>query len=141
VSKGGILNDGIQEGEVYMPLFDHVAVRSDDVAADVERYRRLGFEVEACHHDWGMVRDARGIGVALLGPGSHHPVHFAMRVESLEDLERRAAAENRQLIHHRDRTVSFYTRGAEGLALELIWYPDDGQKNSGDGDKQPSAGY
>jgi len=106
-----------------MPVFDHVAVKSSDVAADVERYRRLGFEVEACQPDWGMVRDRQGIGIALLGPGSHHPVHFAMRVESLEELERAAAAENRQLVRHRDHTISFYTKGAEGLALELIWYP------------------
>lgn len=106
-----------------MSLFDHVAVRSSDVAADVERYRHLGFTVEACHPDWGMVRDAQGIGIALLGPGSHHPPHFAMRVESLEELERAAAAENRILIHHRDQSVSFYTAGAEGLALEFIWYP------------------
>jgi len=108
-----------------MSLFDHVAVRSSDVAEDVERYRRLGFTVEANHPDWGMVRDAQGIGIALLGPGSHHPPHFAMRVESLEELERAAAAENRKLIHHRDQSVSFYTAGAEGLALEFIWYPHE----------------
>ena len=108
-----------------MSLFDHVAVRSSDVAEDVERYQRLGFTVEANHPDWGMVRDAQGIGIALLGPGSHHPPHFAMRVESLEELERAAAAENRKLIHHRDQSVSFYTAGAEGLALEFIWYPSE----------------
>jgi hypothetical protein len=108
-----------------MPVFDHVAVKSSDVASDVERYRRLGFEVEACHPDWGMVRDRQGIGIALLGPGSHHPVHFAMRVESLEELERAAAKENRALVRHRDQTISFYTKGAEGLALEFIWYPDE----------------
>jgi hypothetical protein len=108
-----------------MKYLDHVAIKSANVAADVERYRQLGFNVEACFEDWGMVRDERGVGIALLGPGSHHPTHFAVRVESLEELERAAAAENRPLQHHRDRTVSFYTRGAEGVAMEMIWYPED----------------
>jgi len=106
-----------------MPIFDHVAVKSSDVAAGAERYRKLGFNVEASFAEWGMVRDAHGIGIALLGPGSHHPVHFAMRVESLDELKRTADSEGRELIHDRDRTISFYTRGADGLALEFIWYP------------------
>jgi hypothetical protein len=124
-------------GGIKMPLFDHVAVRSTNVAEDVERYRRLGFKVEACHPDWGMVRDARGVGVALLGPGSHHPPHFAMRVASLAELEQAAAAEKRKLIHHRDRSVSFYTAGAEGLALEFIWYPE---KSPESGVRSPESG-
>lgn len=108
-----------------MKYLDHVAIRSNDVAADVERYQQLGFTVEACFADWGMVRDERGVGIALLGPGSHHPVHFAVRVESLAELEAAAEAERRPLQHHRDRTISFYTKGADGIALEMIWYPDD----------------
>lgn len=108
-----------------MKNLDHVAIKSKNVAEDVERYRQMGFSVEACFDDWGMVRDSRGVGIALLGPGSHHPMHFAVRVDSLDELERAAAAENRPLQHHRDQTISFYTRGAEGIALELIWYPKE----------------
>ncbi len=111
-----------------MKVFDHVAIKSTNVAADVERYRQLGFRVEACFDDWGMVRDERGVGIALLGPGSHHPTHFAVRVESLAELEQAAAAENRPLQYHRDQTISFYTRGAEGVALEMIWYPETSAK-------------
>lgn len=111
-----------------MKVLDHVAIKSVNVAADVERYRQLGFTVEACFEDWGMVRDERGVGIALLGPGSHHPTHFAVKVDSLEELENAAAAENRPLQHHRDRSISFYTRGAEGVAMEMIWYPDDFKK-------------
>lgn len=108
-----------------MSQFDHVAIKSNNVSADVEKYRQLGFTVEACHEDWGMVRDARGVGIALLGPGSHHPTHFAIRVEKLEDLEHAAQTEKRPLQQHRDRTISFYTHGAQGIALEYIWYPPD----------------
>ena len=111
-----------------MKVLDHVAIKSVNVAADVERYRQLGVTVEACFEDWGMVRDERGVGIALLGPGSHHPTHFAVKVDSLEELENAAAAENRPLQHHRDRSISFYTRGAEGVAMEMIWYPDDFKK-------------
>ena len=106
-------------------VIDHVAVKSTNVAEDVERYRQLGFKVEACYEDWGMVRDERGIGIALLGPGSHHPTHFAIRVEDLTELERAATTENRPLQHHRDQTISFYTHGAPGIALEMIWYPPE----------------
>lgn len=108
-----------------MSFFDHVAIKSNNVAADVEKYRQLGFQVEASFDDWGMVRDDRGVGIALLGPGSHHPTHFAIRVENLEKLEEMAAAENRPVQTHRDRTISFYTHGAQGVALEYIWYPPD----------------
>lgn len=108
-----------------MSHFDHVAIKSNNVSADVEKYRQLGFTVEACQEDWGMVRDARGIGIALLGPGSHHPTHFAIRVEKLEELETMARTENRPVQTHRDCTISFYTHGAQGIALEYIWYPPD----------------
>lgn len=106
-----------------MSRLDHVAIKSDNVAQDVEKYRALGFTVEACFDDWGMVRDNNGTGIALLGPGSHHPTHFAIRVEDLTELEKAAAAEDRTLQTHRDKTVSFYTKGAQGIALEYIWYP------------------
>jgi hypothetical protein len=106
-----------------MSLFDHIAIKSNNVAADVEKYRQLGFHVEACFEDWGMVRDEKGTGIALLGPGSHHPTHFAIRVADLAELEKAAAAENRPLQKHRDETISFYTNGAQGVALEYIWYP------------------
>ncbi len=108
-----------------MSLFDHVAIKSTNVAADVEKYRQLGFQVEACFEDWGMVRDERGTGIALLGPGSHHPTHFAIRVETLDELEQMAATENRPVQTHRDHTISFYTHGAQGVALEYIWYPPE----------------
>lgn len=108
-----------------MPRFDHVAIKSLNVAEDVAKYNALGFTVEACFEDWGMVRDASGVGIALLGPGSHHPTHFAIKVEDLNELEKTAAAENRPLQKHRDDTISFYTNGAQGIALEYIWYPPE----------------
>jgi hypothetical protein len=107
-----------------MKTLDHVAIKSRNVAEDVERYRQMGFTVEACFEDWGMVRDQRGVGIALLGPGSHHPTHFAIRVDSLDELRRAAETENRPLQEHRDKTLSFYTKGAEGIAMEIIWYPE-----------------
>ena len=108
-----------------MPRFDHVAIKSLNVAEDVAKYNALGFTVEACFEDWGMVRDTSGVGIALLGPGSHHPTHFAIKIEDLDKLEKAAAAENRPLQKHRDHTISFYTNGAQGIALEYIWYPPE----------------
>lgn len=104
---------------------DHIAVKTDDVYRDVEEYKRLGFDVEYLDDDWAMVRDARGFGIALLPPGSKHPAHIGMRVDTLEELREAAARENRPLKEHRDRTVSFYTKGVGGNIVELIYYPED----------------
>ena len=102
---------------------DHVAVKSEDLARDVAEYKRLGFSVETLFDDWAMMRDSNGFGIALLPPGSKHPPHIAMRVETKEDLEAAAEREGRPVKPHRDGTYSFYTKGVGGQIMELIWYP------------------
>lgn len=104
---------------------DHLAVKTEDLARDVEEYKRLGFSVESHYDDWAMMRDAKGFGIALLPPGSKHPAHIAMRVETLEELEKAAERENRPIKEHRDRSVSFYTKGVGGNVVELVYYPPD----------------
>ena len=107
---------------------DHVALETEDLRRDVREYERLGFRVETMYEDWAMLRDARGFGVALLPPGSKHPPHMALRVETREQLEEAARRENRPIKEHRDRTLSFYTRGVGGRALEVIYYPPEYKK-------------
>ncbi len=102
---------------------DHLAIKCEDLAKDVEEYKRLGFSVETVYEDWAMMRDARGFGIALLPPASKHPQHIGMRVETLEELQAAAERENRPLKEHRDKTVSFYTKGVGGQVVELIYYP------------------
>ena len=115
-------------------VVDHIAVESQDVKADVHEYKRLGFRVESLYDDWAMLRDARGFGLALLGPGSKHPPHLGLRVDTRESLEAAAKREGRQTKEHRDRSVSFYTKGAAGRAVEVIFYPSDDQSEmAGDG--------
>lgn len=104
---------------------DHIAVKCDDLEHDVEEYKRLGFTVETIYEDWAMVRDARGFGVALLPPGSKHPPHIGMRVDTMAELEAAAAKEGRPIKPHRDGTSSFYTKGVGGQIVELIYYPED----------------
>jgi hypothetical protein len=104
---------------------DHLAVKTDDLARDVEEYKRLGFSVESLYDDWAMLRDAKGFGIALLPPGSKHPAHIGMRVETLEELKEAAEKENRPIKEHRDRSLSFYTKGVGGNVLELVYYPPD----------------
>jgi hypothetical protein len=106
-------------------VVDHIAVKSDDLRADVREYERLGFRVETLYDDWAMMRDARGFGVALLPPDSKHPQHIGIRVESREALEEAARREGRPVREHRDRSVSFYTRGVGGRAVEVIYYPPE----------------
>lgn len=104
---------------------DHIAVKSEDLEKDVEEYKRLGFAVESLFDDWAMVRDAKGFGIALLPPGSKHPPHIAMRVETMAELEAAAEKEGRPIKPHRDGTSSFYTKGVGGQIVELIYYPPD----------------
>jgi hypothetical protein len=106
-------------------VMDHIALESEDLRRDVSEYERLGFRLETLYDDWAMLRDARGFGIALLPPGSKHPPHFGLRVETREQLEEVARRENRPIKEHRDRSVSFYTKGVGGRAVEVIYYPPD----------------
>jgi catechol 2,3-dioxygenase-like lactoylglutathione lyase family enzyme len=115
-----------ERGELRVEgVVDHIAVKSDDLKADVREYERLGFRLETLYDDWAMMRDARGFGVALLPPDSKHPQHIGIRVESREALEEAARREGRPVKEHRDRSVSFYTKGVGGRAVEVIYYPPE----------------
>jgi hypothetical protein len=106
-------------------VVDHIAVKTEDMAGDVREYERLGFRVETLYEDWAMLRDARGFGVALLPEGSKHPQHIGIRVETREALDEAARREGRPVKEHRDRSLSFYTKGVGGRAVEVIYYPPD----------------
>jgi hypothetical protein len=106
-------------------VLDHIALKSEDIERDLAEYERIGFSVETLYDDWAMLRDARGFGIALLAPGSKHPPHMGLRVETREALEQAAAREGRPVKEHRDRSVSFYTRGVGGNAVEIIYYPPE----------------
>lgn len=106
-------------------VLDHIAVKSEDISLDVAEYERIGFRVETLYEDWAMLRDARGFGIALLAPGSKHPPHMGLRVETREALEEAARREGRPIKEHRDRSVSFYTKGVGGNAVEVIYYPPE----------------
>ncbi len=106
-------------------VVDHIAMKSEDLTRDVREYERLGFRVETLYDDWAMLRDVRGFGLALLAPGSKHPPHLGLRVETREALDAAARRENRPVKEHRDRTLSFYTKGVSGHAVEVIYYPPE----------------
>lgn len=106
-------------------VVDHIAVESQDLKRDVGEYERIGFRLETLYDDWAMLRDARNFGVALLAPGSKHPPHIGLRVETRAALEAAATREGRTLKEHRDRSVSFYTKGIGGRAVEVIYYPPE----------------
>jgi len=107
---------------------DHFAIKTDDLQRDVEEYKQLGFSVETIYEDWAMMRDEKGFGIALLPPNSKHPPHIGLKVKTLEELKEAAARENRPIKEHRDKSVSFYTKGVGGNAVELIYYPPDFEK-------------
>lgn len=106
-------------------VMDHIAVESTDLPRDVLEYERIGFRLETLYDDWAMLRDTRGFGVALLAPGSKHPPHLGLRVESRRALTDAAEREGRPVKEHRDRSISFYTKGVGGHAVEVIYYPPE----------------
>ena len=114
-----------ENGARFSGVVDHFAVESKDLKSDVREYERIGFRVETLYDDWAMLRDERGFGIALLAPGSKHPPHMGLRVETREALEEFAAREGRPVKEHRDRSVSFYTKGVGGRAVEVIYYPPE----------------
>lgn len=109
----------------FQGVMDHIAINSRDLKKDAEEYQRIGFTVETLYDDWAMLRDSKGFGIALLAPGSKHPEHIGLRVETREELEDYAKREGRTIKEHRDRSVSFYTKGVSGKAVEVIYYPPD----------------
>ncbi len=106
-------------------VVDHIAVESKDIQADVREYQQLGFKLETLYDDWAMLRDNRGFGVALLAPDSKHPPHLGMRVDTRAELEVAAEREGRPIKEHRDRSISFYTKGINGFIVELIHFPPE----------------
>ena len=86
--------------------------------------------METLYEDWAIVRDPKGFGIALLPPGSKHPPHIAMRVDSMDELEAAAEREGRPIKPHRDGTSSFYTKGIGGQVIEVIHYPEDFMKEA-----------
>ncbi len=114
-----------ERAERFAGVVDHIAVESADLPRDVREYERIGFRVETLYDDWAMLRDGRGFGIALLAHGSKHPPHMGLRVETREELEQAAARERRPIKEHRDRSVSFYTKGIGGHAIEVIYYPPE----------------
>jgi len=115
-------------------VMDHIAIESEDLKRDVKEYERIGFRLETMYEDWAMLRDARGFGIALLPPNSKHPPHLGLRVETRAALDAAAAREGRPIKEHRDRSVSFYTKGVGGRAVEVIYYPPEysGNENGRD---------
>ena len=109
----------------FTGMVDHLALKCADLESSVEEYKRLGFRTETIYEDWAMMRDTKGFGIALLPPESKHPPHIGLKVETLEELEKAAAEENRPIKPHRDGTSSFYTKGIDGNIVELIYYPPD----------------
>ncbi|MEZ5345483.1 MAG: VOC family protein [Pyrinomonadaceae bacterium] len=104
---------------------DHLAVKCENLEKSVEECKQLGFTVETVYEDWAMMRDPKGFGLALLPPGSKHPPHIGLKVDTMEELEAAAAKEKRPIKPHRDGTSSFYTKGVGEKIVEVIYYPPD----------------
>lgn len=103
---------------------DHVAVKVVDLAAEVARWRGLGHDAAFSDPAMAIVSFADGTRLALLGPGSAHPNHVALRVPDADRFAEIARQEGGEVKPHADGSLSFYAKGGPGLALEWVWRPD-----------------
>lgn len=105
--------------------FDHIAIKTKDVATSVEFYKRNFDGVEVLHEDetWGLL-NVGGMKIALVTQGEHPP-HISFRVDMKEEFEEYAAKMNGKIKVHRDRSESFYFKDDSDNAVEIVWYPEE----------------
>jgi len=104
--------------------FDHIAIRTDDVGASIEFYKKHFDGVEVLYEDktWGLLR-VGGIKIALVTSGEHPP-HISFKVATKKELEEYAAEMKGKIKVHRDRSESFYFKDSSGNVVEIVWYPE-----------------
>jgi extradiol dioxygenase family protein len=101
-------------------VFDHIAIESKDIQADVDFYRSRFSKIGILYQDetWAFL-DLGGMKLALVTPGQHPP-HIAYR----EILEKLASESNATIKVHRDKSESFYLYDPSGNASEVVFYPE-----------------
>ncbi len=104
--------------------FDHIAIRTDDVAASINFYKKHFDGVEVLYEDktWGLLH-VGGIKIALVTSGEHPP-HISFKVDSKKELDDYAAQMKGKIMVHRDRSESFYFKDSWENAVEIVWYPE-----------------
>jgi hypothetical protein len=103
---------------------DHVAVKVADLAAEMERWHGLDHTATLSDPTMAIVTFADGTRLALLGPGSSHPNHLALRVAEAGRFAEIAQQEGTEPTPYPDGSLSFYAKGGPGLAVEWVWRPD-----------------
>jgi catechol-2,3-dioxygenase len=103
--------------------FDHTALISKDIPADIAWYRSLYPNLAIMYQDetWALL-DIGGSKIALVTKGQH-PYHTALKVSSRSELDELSARYNAPIVEHRDRSLSFYTKDPSGNAVEIVYYP------------------
>ena len=103
--------------------FDHLALSVESISEALTFYRGQFPQIVVLHEDptWAFVQiDSVKIAFVL---EDQHPPHLAFRIDSREELERRALAANATVDVHRDRSESFYQDDPAGNAIEFVYYP------------------
>jgi hypothetical protein len=103
---------------------DHVAMKVPDLTAEVEHWRGLGHTATLSDPSMAIVTFADGTRLALLGPGSSHPNHVALRVAEADRFAEIAQQAGAEPTAHADGSLSFYAKGGPGLAVEWVWRPN-----------------
>jgi catechol-2,3-dioxygenase len=109
----------IISGDISMK-FDHVAIRSSDIARSVEWYKQnLNCQVEYQDETWAML-SVGGSKVAIVSKGQH-PAHIAFEVES--SLKFPCSPEKVKV--HRDNSSYYYGSDPDGNVIEWVAYTDE----------------
>ncbi len=101
--------------------FDHVALASKDIAADVRWYvQRFGAAVLYQDASWAFL-NLGGHKLALVNP-RQHPPHLALSVRE-DELTTASQSAGIPIQPHRDGSKGIYLHDPSGNAVELIVYP------------------
>ena len=101
---------------------DHIAVNVESITESVEWYcKNFSATVAYADDTWAML-DINGTKLALT-ISNQHPAHTAFRVQRIEDL----GSDYRE---HRDGSCYVYIDDPSGNVIELIYWREDGTKET-----------
>ena len=104
---------------------DHIAIQVKNVKDSLEWYLN-NFKCEEIYSDdtWAFLK-FENIKLALV-TNTQHPPHFAFEVDILEGgvLDKNINTNQKNVVKHRDNSISKYIKDLDGNFLELIKYED-----------------
>lgn len=107
--------------------FDHLSIPVEDPIASAQWFVDLfppgTFRILYQDDEWVFL-SMEGAKIAFVKEDLH-PAHFAIRMDSEEQLELMAEAWGQEVLQERTDTLNFFITGPEGVCIEFVYYLRD----------------